>query len=222
MDCHYQLLASLVIMFEKLKKYLNFDKNQRSNKWIFTTILVTSLLGLLAAFVLSTEAIDLLKDPNAQFSCSLNAVVNCATVAKTSYSSIFGFPNSFMGMMVMPIFVTTAIIGLFGMKPPKLFMLGIQIAAVFALIFAFYLFHISIVVIQVLCPWCLLVDVTTIIMFAAITRYNINENNLYLPNKYQNFAKKFIKNDFDKFAAALLIVAGAAVIVIKFGSSLFA
>jgi len=198
------------------------EKQLRSNRWIFITVFVTSALGLLAAFVLSIEAIELVKNPNAQFSCSINAVINCATVAQTSYSWLFGFPNSLIGMMVMPIFVITAIAGLYGVKFPRQFMFAIQAMAFFSLLFAFYLFHISIVIIQVLCPWCLLVDVTTIIMFFALTRYNVNVGNLYLSKKYANLAKNFIKKDYDKFAAALIIVAGAVIIVAKFGSSLFA
>ncbi len=210
-------------MFNKFISFFKHKNNQlRSNRWIFITILITSLLGLLAAFVLSVEAVELLKNPNAQFSCSINAVVNCATVAKTSYSSLLGFPNSFIGMMVMPLFVVVAIAGLYGVKFPRQFMFGVQIAAFFALVFAFYLFHISVVLIQALCPWCLLVDVTTIIMFFALTRYNVNEDNLYFSKKFSNQAKKFIQKDYDKFAATLLIVVGIAIIIATFGSSLFA
>lgn len=210
-------------MFNKFINFFKHDEKQlRSNRWIFVTVLVTSLLGLLAAFVLSVEAIELIKNPNAQFSCSINAVINCATVAQTSYSWLFGFPNSLIGMMVMPIFIVVAIAGLYGVKFPRQFMFAVQVMALSSLAFAFYLFHISIVVIQVLCPWCLLVDVTTIIMFSALTRYNVSEGNLYLSKKCANLAKNFIKKDYDKFAAALLIVAGAVIIVAKFGSSLFA
>ena len=204
-----------------MQYFAHKDMQLRSNRWIFITILVTSILGLLAAFVLSIEAITLLKDPGAQLSCSINAVINCATVAQTSYSWLFGFPNSFIGMMVMPVFVVTAVIGLYGVKLPRQFMFAIQGMAFFALLFAYYLFHISLFAIQVLCPWCLLVDVTTIIMFFVITRYNINEGNLYLSKRLAASAKDFIKKDYDKFAAALLIVAGVAIIIAKFGSSLF-
>lgn len=199
-----------------------FNSNKRSNRWIFIVILITALIGTLAAFVLSVEAIEILKNPNAQFSCSVNVVVNCATVAKTSYASLLGFPNSFLGMMAEPIFVVVAIAGLYGVKFPRQFMFGVQVMSIFSLIFAFYLFHISVFVIQTLCPWCLLVDVSAIIMLAAITRYNIVENNLYLSIKYNKFAQLFIKKDYDKFAAALLIVVSAAIIISKFGSALFA
>ncbi len=207
-------------------KFINFfthrDKKIRSNRWIFIVILVTSVLGLLAAFVLSVDVFMLLKNPDTVLSCNINAVISCGTVANSSYSSLFGFPNSFLGMMVEPAFVVVAIAGLYGVKFPRQFMLGVQIAALFALIYAFYLFDISVNIIQALCPWCLSVDVVTIIMVTAITRYNIVEDNLYLSKKISAKAKSFVRRDFDKFAAALLIVIGIATIIIKFGSSLFA
>lgn len=198
------------------------EKRLRSNRFIFTTVLITSLIGLLASFVLSVDAIEILKNPNAKLSCSINAVVDCAAVAKTSYSSLLGFPNSFIGMMTMPIFVIVAIAGLYRVKFPRQFMFAVQAMAIGALLFAFFLFHVSVVLIQILCPWCLLVDVATIIMFFALTRYNISENNLYLSKKLSVYAEKFIQKDYDKFLAALLIVAGFAIIIMKFGASLFA
>jgi uncharacterized membrane protein len=210
-------------MFNKFINYFTHrDRKMRSNRWIFIVILLTAILGTLAAFVLSVDAIVILKNPDAVLSCNVNASISCGTVANSSYSALFGFPNSFLGMMVEPAFVVVAIAGLYGVKFPRQFMFGVQIAAFFALIYAFYLFEISVNVIQALCPWCLLVDVATIIMFAAITRYNITEDNLYLPKKVSAKFKKFVVRDFDKFAAALLIVFGIAIIIVKFGSGLFA
>ena len=199
-----------------------FNNKKYINRWIYISVLISAMLGLVAAFVLSIDAVELIKNPNTQLSCSINAVINCATVGKTSYSSLFGFPNSFIGMMIMPIFVIVAISWLYNVKFPRQFMFGVQIAAFLALVFAYYLFHISLFVISALCPWCLLVDISTIVMFFAITRFNICEDNLYLSKKYASNMKDFIKKDYDKFAVALLIVAAVAIIISKFGSSLFA
>ena len=68
-----------------MHKFLEFfthkDRNLRDNRWIFTSMLIGALLSLLAAFVLSVETVELAKNPNAQLSCSVNVVLNCATVA---------------------------------------------------------------------------------------------------------------------------------------------
>jgi len=159
------------------------DKKIRNNRWIFASMLVGALLSLLAAFVLSVEAIQLAKNPNASLSCSVNVVLNCATVAKHPTSELFGFPNSFLGMIAEPVVITVAIAGLAGIAFPRRFMFAAQIGYTLGLIFAIYLFFTSMFVIGALCPWCLLVTASTIFVWFSITRYNIRENNLYLPKK---------------------------------------
>jgi uncharacterized membrane protein len=200
---------------------MNRKKELCENHLIFITILVTSTLGLVAAFVLSVEAWQLAGNPNTVLECSINAVINCATVAKSSYATLFGFPNSFLGLAFMPWFVMLAVTLLFGAKLPRKFMFLMQMFAVGALLFALSLFYISTVLIQVICPWCMLVLVSTIIMFFALSKYNIRESNLYLPKKFEKKLQEFIKKDYDKLALAIIIVAIAVIIVVKYGSSLF-
>ena len=168
-------------MLASLKAYFTHNqKNIRDDRWIFASMLVGALLSLLASFVLSAEAIELARNPDAQLSCSVNAIVNCATVASHPSASLFGFPNSFLGMIAEPVVITVAIAGLAGVKFPRRFMFVAQICYTLGLIFALYLFYMSFFVIQALCPWCLLVTATTLFVWFAITRYNIRENNLYL------------------------------------------
>ncbi len=200
--------------------FTHSDKKLRDNRWIFTSMLVGSLLSLLASFVLSVEAIQLAKDPNASLSCSVNVVLNCATVASHPSAEMFGFPNSFLGMIAEPIVITVAIAGLAGIRFPRKFMLAAQIGYTMGLAYALYLFSISFFVIQALCPWCLLVTLTTILVWFAITRYNIRENNLYLPKSIQKKLHDFIEKDYDKLVMWLLIVILVASILIKYGDGL--
>jgi len=196
------------------------DKKIRDNRWIFASMLVGALLSLLAAFVLSVEAIQLAKNPNASLSCSVNVVLNCATVAKHPTSELFGFPNSFLGMIAEPVVITVAIAGLAGIAFPRRFMFAAQIGYTLGLIFAIYLFFTSMFVIGALCPWCLLVTASTIFVWFSITRYNIRENNLYLPKKIQKAAHTFIEKDYDKVVLGPLIVAIVAGILLKYGDGL--
>lgn len=207
---------------KQLREYFTHeDKKIRDNRWIFTSMLVGALLSLLASFVLSVEAVELAKNPNAELSCSVNVVLNCATVAKHSSAALWGFPNSFLGLIAEPIVITVAIAGLAGIKFPRRFMFAAQIGYTLGLIFAYYLFFTSMFVIQALCPWCLLVTATTTFVFFAITRYNIRENNLYLPKKIQKAAHTFVERDYDKLVMGVIIVALLASIFIKYGDSLF-
>src|SRR5689334_13414998 len=114
-----------------LKQIRNFftheDKKIRDDRWIFLSMLVGALLSLLASFVLSVEAIELAKNPAAELSCSVNIVLNCATVALHPSASLWGFPNSFLGLMAEPVVITVAIAGLAGIKFPRKFMFAAQI-----------------------------------------------------------------------------------------------
>jgi uncharacterized membrane protein len=198
------------------------DKNLRDNRWIFTSMLVGALLSLLAAFVLSVEAFQLIKNPDASLSCSVNLVLNCATVAKHPSAEMFGFPNSFFGMMAEPIVITVAIAGLAGVRFPRKFMLAAQIGYTAGLLYALTLLGISFFVIQALCPWCLLVTLTTILVWFAMTRYNIRENNLHLPKGMQTTLKNYVEKDYDKLVMLSVIGIIIAAILVKYGDGIFA
>ena len=60
------------------------------------------------------------------------------------------------------------------------------------------------------------------VMFFALLRYNIRKDNLYLPQKWQKEAEKFIQNNYDRLTMAIIIVAILALIIFKYGADLFA
>lgn len=209
-------------MLRKIKEYFTHeDRNMRDNRWIFTSMLIGALCSLLASFVLSNEAIELAKNPNAILSCSINIVLNCAKVGAHSSAHLFGFPNSFLGLIAEPVVITVAIAGLSGVKFGRKFMFAAQIGYTLGLIFAFWLFAQSYFVIGALCPWCLLVTATTTFVWFAITRYNIRENNLYLRGCANTLAHRFIEKDYDKLVLFTIVIILVAAILVKYGNALF-
>lgn len=195
---------------------------EKSNKWIFGTMLVFGVIGLIASFILSVEKVHLLQDPGAQLSCSVNIVLNCASVMETWQSSLFGFPNPFIGLMAYPIVITVAVAGLAGVRFPRPFMFAAQIGYGLGLIFAYWLFFQSVYVIQILCPWCLFVTVATTILFDALLRYNLRENNLYLSQKNHKKVLKLLERDYDKAFVAVWLLLMTVLVFIQFGEGLFA
>lgn len=207
-------------MFNDLKRFFKHeDKNLRDNRWIFASMLAGAIVSLTAAFVLSKEAVELAANPSVKLACSINAVIDCATVAKTSWATLFGFPNAFIGLMSEPVVITVAVAGLAGVKFPRKFMLVAQMFYTGGFLFALFLTSISMFVIGTMCPWCLTVTLATIFVFFSMTRYNIREENLFLPKKYSKIAKNLIKKDYDKLAMASLLFIIVATIIFKYGNN---
>lgn len=207
-------------MIERIKQMFN-KKERVDNYWIFLSMLIGAILSLIASFVLSVEAVELARNPDAVLSCSVNAILNCATVGIHSSAHMFGFPNSFLGLIAEPVVITVAIAGLAGVKFPRKFMFVAQICYTLGFIFAYYLLYLSMFVIGALCPWCLLVTVTTTFVFFAITRYNIREENLYLPKKASKAAQKFVDKNYDKLVLTILVIVVVFGILIKYRDGLF-
>jgi hypothetical protein len=88
------------------------------------------------------------------------------------------------------------------------FMLGVLIRA-------------SIGAIVALCPWCLLVTVSTTLVFATLTHVNIRDDNLYLPAPAQQAATRFIDADLDVIVVTIWLLVLGLVIVTRYGPALF-
>jgi len=208
-------------MYSKLFGLLSQNR-KKSDQWIFGTMLLFGITGLAAAFVLAVEEFTLLKHPDAILSCSFNLVLNCATVMKTWQASVFGFPNMYIGLMGFPMVIMIALLGLLQVKFPRWFLIGAEIGYVFWTLFAYWLFFNSVYVIQVLCPWCLVVTFSMTMLSATITRYNLKHDTFKLPSRVYKNVDQFYAKDFDKLAVAAWIVLLIALVFVKFGDSLFA
>jgi uncharacterized membrane protein len=194
---------------------------ERSDIWIFSTMAVSATLSLIAAFVLSVEVIHLLKDPGAVLSCSVNAIINCASVMKHPSSELLGFPNSFLGLITEPIVITIAVAGLAGVRFPRAFMAVAQVGYTAGLVFAYYLFSVSVFTIGALCPWCLLVTISTTLVFMSLLHYNIREDNLYLSEKSSKLLQAWVKQGYDRFFTAIVLAAMVFLVLYKYHDGIF-
>jgi len=190
--------------------------------WTFGTILIAAITGLLAALTLSIEKYHLLKDPDAVLSCSFNIVLNCSVVMQTWQASVFGFPNSLIGVVLYPAAIVLAIFALSKVELPRWIRITAQVIAVLGALFAYWLFFQSVYVIQVLCPWCLVVTFVTTLILSSITHYNLRENTFRFSKSLNKKIQDFIQKDYDKFVTALWIVLLIGLVILKFGDSLLA
>jgi uncharacterized membrane protein len=194
---------------------------RHSRSWIFGTMLFSACMSLIAAFVLSVDAVALAADKHAALACNINSVISCGTVGVSWQATVFGFPNAFLGLIFEPIVITLALAGLAGVRFPRWFMFGAQILYTFALAFAFWLFCQAMFVIHALCPWCLVVTISTSLVFVTLLHANVLQDHLYLPPRAQRRAMELIRSDVDAYFAAIFVVLLLAAIVLKYGASLF-
>lgn len=198
------------------------EKETKSTNWIFGTMLAFGIIGLTASFVLAVEEFHLLKNPDTVLSCSFNLVLNCATVMKTWQASVFGFPNMYIGLMGFPLVIMIALLGLSKVKFPRWFLIGAEIGIGFWTLFAYWLFFNSVYVIQVLCPWCLVVTFSMTMLTATITRYNLLHNTFGFTKDMNKKVIQFLAKDYDKVIVAAWVVFLVALVILKFGDALVA
>jgi uncharacterized membrane protein len=179
-------------------------------------MIVSGLVGLYASFVLAIEAWVLAADPDAVFSCDISSVLSCGDVARSWQAQLLGFPNAFLGILFEAIVLTISIATLAGVRFPRWYMLGAQTLYSIGLLFALWLFTQSYFVIGALCPWCLLITVTTTLVWAGLTRMNVRDGNIPAPA----WARRFVASGNDWFVTTAFLLVLAAMIVLKYGSAL--
>ena len=205
-------------MFEKLRKRL-LDKELKRRQLAALLMLVGSGLGLLASFVLSIESLTLAKNSHAALNCDLNSVISCSAVANHWSATLLGFPNSFIGMMTLPVMVTIAVALLAGAKFPKWFMQAAQLGAVAGLLFAGWMFYMSYIVIGALCPWCLATDAAVLLVLFALIRHNVLTGNPMISTKLAP-SKKCVQQNYDVVVFVAIAVVICALILLKYGDKL--
>ena len=207
---------------DDLDDYVDPDPELReppSQRWRTRTAIemaISGAIGLLASFVLSVDALTLAANKFAGLSCDWNAVISCGTVARSPQASLLGFPNAFLGIAAESVVITISVAMLGGVRFPRWFMLSAEAVYTVGLIFAWWLFFTSYFVIGALCPWCLLITVTTTLVWAGLTRINIREGAIDLGVGL----RRFVDSGNDWFVTILAIVVMIAMILIKYGSRL--
>jgi uncharacterized membrane protein len=192
------------------------------NTFIFTTMLVSALVSLLASFVLSIDALRLAEDPGLSLGCDINAVLSCGTVAQSWQAQLFGFPNAFLGLVAEPVVITIAVASLGGVRFPRWFMFSAQVVYTLGLVFAYWLFAQSTFVIGAMCPWCLLVTVSTTLVFTTLTHVNVRDGNLYLPRRALARLQWAVERDVDLVVVWAWLLGLAVFVLLRYGPALIA
>lgn len=170
-------------------------------------LVIGGLIALYCAFVLSQDKIKLLEDPNLHLSCSINPVVACGNVIKSSQAHAFGFPNPFLGLAGYAAVTTIGVAMLAGARFKRWFWLLVEVGLILSMCFLGWLLFQSLYSIHGLCPYCLAVDAVTIPMFWYVTLYNFDQKNIRLPKgKVQKVYAWVRRHHLDILIASYLLI----------------
>ncbi|MFE3764855.1 vitamin K epoxide reductase family protein [Streptomyces sp. NPDC059104] len=160
----------------------------RALAWLLA---VTGAAGLLASWVITLDKFLLLEDPDFKPACSLNPVVSCGSVMKSEQAAAFGFPNPMLGLACYAVVVCVAAGLLAGARYRGWFWLGLNAGTLFGTGFCAWLMVQSLYEINALCLWCCLAWTATLLMFWAVTAYNVRTGILPAPGPLRTFFADF-------------------------------
>lgn len=171
---------------------------------IYGMMAAGGVVGLVASFLQMIEKIQLLKNADKVLACDLNSIFNCSNVLGAWQSSIFGFPNSMICMVVFTVFAATGLAGISGSTLTQSFRHGVHALSLFVLGFALWFLWQSMYVIGSLCILCLFCFAGLLVINWAWLR--LNANDLPIGNRGREIVARSIQNNIDTFIWVLLAV----------------
>lgn len=181
--------------------------NHMNHRPLYVVVLLGGLIGMTAAFLQTLEKLTLLAHPSATLYCSISSVFSCSTVLKAWQSSVFGFPNSIMCLVLFTIFTVTAAIGLSSPLSRRV-RLSVQLLALATLGFGMWFLWQSIYVISAVCLFCLFCMLGLLLINAAWLRCN----NLELPPAI----RRFVQSGYDSVGWLVVALLVALAVIIRF------
>lgn len=147
----------------------------------YLVITLGALVGLIASFLQLLEKLNLLKHPAASLYCNLNSVFNCSNILNAHQSSVFGFPNSLLCIILFTIALTAGLIGLTGGQIHKYLRFFFQFLALFTAGFGFWYLWQSIFNVGAICIFCVFCYLGVLVLNAAWFRLNYRDYPLSRP-----------------------------------------
>ncbi|MCH6159189.1 vitamin K epoxide reductase family protein [Streptomyces marispadix] len=154
-------------------------------------LLVTAASGLLAAWVITLDKIELAENPKFTPACSLNPVISCGNIMKSEQAEAFGVPNPLIGLVAYAVVICVGMSLLAGARFPRWYWLTFNAGTLFGVGFCMWLMYQSLYDIGALCLWCSLAWVATIVMFWYVTAHNVRHGFLPSPAPVRGFFDEF-------------------------------
>jgi uncharacterized membrane protein len=183
-------------------------------------LIVASAIGLFAAFELTYEKIQVLMNPERDVSCDFSLLVQCGKNMSSAQGSVFGFPNSLLGLIGWPVVMATGVGMLAGARFARWWWIAFNVAAAGALGFVIWLIHESIFELGTLCPWCMVTWTAVIPLFWVSTFWNLKHGVWSSHEKVQALGARLLSWSPTIAVASYLVVAVIAQIRLEWLSYL--
>lgn len=160
-------------------------------------LIIGSVIGLVASFVLTIETLNLAKNPQAELTCDINVFLSCGSVIETWQGYVFGFPNPILGLISFSMLIAVGVMHLFGGRANKIFWLLVNFGIFLSLVFVIWFIYQSFLVIGALCIYCLVTWIVTWPLFLYTTVWNYRENHFKFEKikvRWQNKIDAILKN----------------------------
>lgn len=180
----------------------------------FLILTIGAAIGLVAAFMQTIEKLILLENKDTVLPCNLNDIFNCSVVLNAPQSSLFGFPNSLICIMIFTLLLTIGIVGMTKSRMTRRLLLGVQALAFFMLMFALWFLFTSMYVIGAICIFCLVCFTGLLLINAALWRLNFSSDQM--GNKFSRFPQTIREKNFDILLWLSLAVLVAAATIQRF------
>ncbi|MFJ5860264.1 vitamin K epoxide reductase family protein [Pseudarthrobacter sp. NPDC092439] len=174
-------------------------------------LVITGVVGWFASGVLVLEKLEVLKDPGHTTVCDVNPWISCGQVMQTWQSSVFGFPNMFIGIVAFAVVITIGMALLAGATFARWYWIGLQVGVTLGFAFVVWLWSQALYVINILCPFCMVVWAAMIPLFVWVTIRNITAGVIPVPARAAR-----VLGDSGWVVTALLYVAVIATIFFAF------
>jgi uncharacterized membrane protein len=128
-------------------------------------------VGLLDSLIIHLKEIKSATDPSVFEACNIGKLLNCASVAKSSYAKFLGMPVSLLGALFYQASLVGSLCLLLGFKPQPWVQKAITAILILSLFFSFRLLYLSYFGLGVFCIYCLVSNLTTLGIFSTWLLY---------------------------------------------------
>lgn len=162
-----------------------------SGRGLALLLVITGALGGLAAWIITLDKFELLKDPTFKPACSLSPILSCTNIMQSKQAEVFGFPNPMAGLVGFGVVIAIGMALLAGARFRRWYWIGLNIGTGLGAVFCMWLMSQSLYNINSLCLWCMLTWCVTILMFWYTTAHNLKHGIIPAPEGLRRTVVEF-------------------------------